>query len=187
MSIGQERATLDDLLKVEGKAELIGGRIVQYMATGDVPSQVASNIHFSLRAHGRKTKSGTSYSDGAGFAVSELPSGRESFSPDTSFYTGPKPANRMRFLPRPPIFAVEVGCEADYGNAAEIEMAEKRADYFAGGTLVVWDVDPVKQRIYSYRADNPGKPTVFQMGQIADALPALPGWQMPVAEVFEIE
>ena len=31
------RATIDDLYKVEGKAELIGGRIVQYMAQGLLP------------------------------------------------------------------------------------------------------------------------------------------------------
>jgi Uma2 family endonuclease len=187
MSIGQERATLDDLLKVEGKAELIGGRIVQLLATGDVPSQVASNIHASLRAYGKKTKRGTAYSDGAGFAVAELPSGRESFSPDASFYTGPKPANRMHFLPQPPIFAVEVRSDTDHGNAAEIEMAEKRADYFAGGTLAVWDVDPVNKCIHSYRSDIPAEPTTFQIGQIADASPAVPGWQISVAEVFEID
>ena len=35
------RMTLDDLYRVEGKAELIGGRIVHYMASGDLPSEVA--------------------------------------------------------------------------------------------------------------------------------------------------
>jgi len=51
----------------------------------------------------------------------------------------------MRFLEGAPIFAVEVCSENDYGRAAEREMADKRADYFAAGTLVVWDVDILSQ------------------------------------------
>src|SRR5438105_1027219 len=41
-------ATLEDLYRVEGKAELIGGRIVHLMASGDIPSQVAFEIAISL-------------------------------------------------------------------------------------------------------------------------------------------
>ena len=40
-----QRATLDNLYRTPGKAELIGGRIVEYMATGVRPSEVASNIY----------------------------------------------------------------------------------------------------------------------------------------------
>jgi Uma2 family endonuclease len=40
-----------------------------------------------------------------------------------------------------PIFAMEVRSEHDHRPAAERAMKEKRADYFACGTLVVWDVD----------------------------------------------
>lgn len=42
------RATLDDLAKTEGKAELIAGRIEHLMATGFRPSRVASRIFRSL-------------------------------------------------------------------------------------------------------------------------------------------
>ncbi len=47
----------------------------------------------------------------------------------------------MEFLEGSPIFAVEVRSENDDGPAAERAMAQKRADYFAYGTLVVWDVN----------------------------------------------
>ena len=47
----------------------------------------------------------------------------------------------MKFFQGAPVFAVEIRSENDYGPAAEREMAAKRADYFAAGTLVVWDVD----------------------------------------------
>jgi len=35
----------------------------------------------------------------------------------------------------------EVRSEGDYGPTAEAAIAKKRADYFAAGTLVVWDVN----------------------------------------------
>ena len=50
-------------------------------------------------------------------------------------------------------------CE-DYGPAAEKAMAHKRADYFAAGTQVVWDVE------------------ILREGWIA-------GWTFPVDELFE--
>jgi Uma2 family endonuclease len=174
------RATLEDLYKVEGKAELIGGRIVRPMASGDLPSQVAIEIAVSLRGHTKSIKRGTAYADGVGYAVPELSSGRESFQPDASYYEGPHPVNRMRFIEGPPRFAAEVRSESDYTPGAEAEMAAKRADYFEAGTLVVWDVDPIADEVHAYRADDPTHPRTFRRGDIADAEPAVPGWRMPV-------
>ncbi len=185
MASGVEtRATLDDLYRVEGKAELIGGRIVPLMPRGDLPTDVALNIAMSLRGHSKKIGRGLAKGDGIGYAVAELPSGRESFSPDASWYEGRRPHNRMRFIKGARKFAAEVRSENDYGPAAEVELAEKRADYFAAGTLVVWDVDPVIECLHVYRASHPTKPTTFRGGQMADAEPAVPGWRMAVDEVF---
>ena len=64
-------------------------------------------------------------------------------------------------------------------------MAAKRADYFAAGTLVVWNVDVLrKQSVRAYRATDPTTPTVHRRGEVADAEPALPGWSMPVDDLF---
>lgn len=178
------RASLDDLYRTEGKAELIGGRIVPLMSTGIRPSEIASNIYVSLRAHARATGRGRAFNDNLGYAVSELPSGRESFSPDASYYDGPLPANRMRFVEGPPTFAVEVRSENDYGEAAEDDLAAKRADYFAAGTVVVWDVDPLAETVTCYRRSAPTQPVVWRRGEVADAEPAVPGWRIAVDEVF---
>ena len=42
------RATIDDLYKVDGKAELIDGRIVHHMAAGRLHNRVAYRIVRSL-------------------------------------------------------------------------------------------------------------------------------------------
>jgi Uma2 family endonuclease len=178
------RATFDDLYRTEGKAELIGGRVVQYMASGFLPSRVAFRIARKLNDHAEQTTVGVALGDNMGYAIPELPSGRESFSPDASYYDGPLPTNLMRFIEGPPTFAVEVRSENDYGDAAEAEMAAKRADYFAAGTKVVWDVDPVAETVTVYLAKAPNKPTVFHRGAVADAEPAVPGWSMAVSDIF---
>ena len=182
-SIGHERATLEDLYRAPGKAELIGGRIVEYMATGRKPNRVAGKIFMSLRAQERRL-GGEAFTGSMGFPVPELPSGRESFSPDASYYFGPFPDNPMRFIEGAPTFAAEVRSENDYGPAAEIDMAAKRSDYFLAGTLVVWDVDPTLEVILVYRATDPSNPTAYRQGDVAEAEPAVPGWRMAVAEIF---
>jgi Uma2 family endonuclease len=179
-----KRATLDDLLKVPGKAELINGRIVHFMATGYRPNIVAGRIFRRLAEHS-ETFGGEAFTDNIGFAVPELPSGRESFAPDAAYYTGPLPANRMRFIEGAPDLAVEVRSEGDYGRAAEAEMATKRADYFTAGTRVVWDVDPVAGEVHVYRAASPEKPTIYRKGQEAEAEPAVPGWKVSVDWVMK--
>jgi Uma2 family endonuclease len=178
------RATLDDLYREECKAELIGGRIVHLMPTGDFPSVVGGNIFVSLHHYSKSTGPGVAYPDGIGYAIAELPSGRESFSPDASYYVGSRPANRMRFIEGPPTFGAEVRSENDYGDVAEVLMAAKRADYFAAGTLVVWDVDPLAETVTVYRASNPTEAVVYRRGDTAEAEPAVPGWRMAVADVF---
>jgi Uma2 family endonuclease len=183
-SVTQRAATLDDLYRVEGKAELIGGRIISLMTTGRRPSRVAFRISRSLDDYAQTTGRGEAYPDNTGFAVPRLSSGRESFSPDALYFLGPFPPNEMRFLSGPPVFAVEVRSENDYGDKAEAARAAKRADYFEAGTLVVWDVDPVNDRILKYRGDAREKPEVFALGQVADAEPAVPGWKMPVDSIF---
>jgi Uma2 family endonuclease len=185
MTIGSTtRATLDDLYREEGKAELVGGRIVRYMASGDLPSTVAFEIAVSLREHAKVTGRGKAYADGIGYVVPELPSGRESFSPDASYYTGVRPPNRMRFIDGAPAFAVEVRSENDYGPAAEAEIAAKRDDYFAAGTQVVWDVNPLAETVAAYRATTPRQPAVYRRGDVADAEPAVPSWKMAVNDIL---
>jgi Uma2 family endonuclease len=176
------RATVDDLYKVPGKAELVNGEIVLMAPAGDLPSSFAGLIYASLLGHTRRTRIGRAYPDNAAFIVS-LPH-RRSFSPDAAYYTGRRAG--MKFLDGAPIFAVEVRSEGDYGPRAERAMAQKRADYFAAGTLVVWDVDPLGENLVRvYRASDPELPTVYKRGEIAEAEPAVPGWTMPVDELFE--
>ncbi|MBI4531079.1 MAG: Uma2 family endonuclease [Candidatus Latescibacteria bacterium] len=179
----QTRATIEDLYTVpnNGKAEVVCGEIVLMSPTGGVPGYAGDEIFASLRGYTRRTKIGRAVGDNKGFLVN-LPN-RQSFSPDAAFYIGPDPG--MKFFDGAPVFAAEVRSEGDYGPKAERDMAEKRADYFAAGTLVVWDVDLLSDDVMRvYRASDPDNPTVYRRGEVAEAEPAVPGWRMPVDDLF---
>ena len=91
----------------------------------------------------------------------------------------------MKFYKGAPVFADEVRSEGDYGPKAESAMADKRADYFLAGTRVVWDVDLLSDEVIRvYRADAPDTPTVYGRGDMAEAVPAVPGWRFPVDNLF---
>jgi Uma2 family endonuclease len=177
-------ATIEDLYRVEGKAELIGGRIIPLMPTGRRPNRIVFRIAKSLDDHAEATGLGEAYTDNMGFAVPRLSSGRESFAPGTSYFQGPHPLNDMRFIHGAPVFAVEVRSENDYGERAEDKQSAKRADYFEAGTLVVWDVDTLNRVIRSYDRRDPDHPRVFAVGQEADAEPGVPGWRISVERIF---
>ena len=172
-------ATLEDLRYTSGKAELVDGRIVSMAPTGGAPGYAGDEIFVSLRTYARRVRGGIAVGDNKGFRVN-LPH-RQSFSPDAAYYTGPNPG--MNFYAGPPAFAAEVRSEGNYG--AEAELARKRADYFAAGTQVVWDVDLLSDEVVRvYRASAPDHPTVYRRGEQAEAEPAVPGWSMPVNDLF---
>jgi Uma2 family endonuclease len=177
------KATLADLYCVpdNGKAELVNGELILMSPTGGLPGYAGGEIFASLRDHARRTRAGVAFPDNVGFTVN-LPN-RQSFSPDAAFFTGPNPG--MKFPVGAPVFAAEVRSEGDYGPKAERDIADKRSDYFASGTRVVWDVDLLSSDvIQSYRAEDPDHPLIFRRGDIAHAEPAVPGWSMPVDDLF---
>src|SRR5678815_5251025 len=182
MSIRTE-ATIDDLYRVpeHGKAELVNGELVLMSPTGVVPGRAAGEIYVSLNSYEKQVRGGYAFPDNVGFIVN-LPN-RRSFSPDATFYKGELRGGL--FLEGAPVFAVEVRSTDEYGPKAEERMAQKRADYFAAGTLVVWDVDVLREKVVQvYRSTDPGSPTIYGANDKAEAEPALPGWTMQVGDIL---
>lgn len=173
---------VDQLYRTPEKAEIVHGRIIMMSPASDEHGYAGGEVFLSLREHVRKSGVGRAVPDNVGFLCNL--SHRQSFSPDVAYYTGPR--GRRKFYPQAPDFAVEIRSDDDYGPAGERKMAEKRADYFAAGTKVVWDVDLHSDDVVCvYRASQPDKPTVYRRGQQAEAEPAVPGWSMPVDALFD--
>jgi len=150
----------------------------------DLSNVIAGKIFASLHRYAQHTKAGQAYMDNIQFVVN-LPN-RKSFNPDVAFYVGPR-ANG-KFLQGAPVFAVEVRSKDDYSSEAEQAMSAKRRDYFAAGTCVIWDVDALKAKVVRvYRAKDPNYPRIYRCGEIAEAEPALPGWILPLDDLFTDE
>jgi Uma2 family endonuclease len=184
VTVIKKPATVADLYKVAdgGKAELVKGELRLMAPTGLRPGFASSKIWLSLYRYVQDGHSGVAVADNVGFIV-DLPQ-RQSFSPDAAYFTGVD--SGMKFAQGAPVFAVEIRSENDYGPAAEREMAAKRADYFAAGTLVVWDVDLLgDETVRVFRSSDPENPTVYRRGVDAEAEPAVPAWNMPIDELFQ--
>ncbi len=177
-------ATIKELYDVpeSKKAEIVNGEIILMSPTGKKPNRAGFKISLRLYEYELSTGKGIAVADNASFSVN-LPH-RKSFSPDAAFYTGKDTG--MKFFEGAPVFAAEVRSENDYGMAAERQIKEKIADYFAAGTIVVWDVDLLGENIVRvYRNDNPDHPIIYRRGQLAEAEPAVPGWTMLVDDLFQ--
>lgn len=81
-------ATIEDLYKVEGKAELVDREIVHIPPAGEDMGMAGGEIFAHLREHVRRTGQGRAFPDGVGFRV-RLPH-CESLSPDVAYHTGPQ-------------------------------------------------------------------------------------------------
>jgi Uma2 family endonuclease len=174
-------ATIDDLRRTKLKAEIVDGQLIVIGPTAYRSGRAAARILSSLYDYEQRHGGGLAIGSRVAFIV-DLPH-RLSFCPDVSWYAGePGGADFPRGAP---VFAVEVRDSIDHGDAAERRMAAKRADYFAAGTRVVWDVDVLRGGwIRAYRADDPRNPVLFRRGEVADAEPAVPGWRLEVDELF---
>jgi Uma2 family endonuclease len=172
--ISERRAGIDDLRRVpnHGKAELVDGKVKLMSPTGGRPARAGGKVYASLLRHEEERGGGYALPDNAGFIVA-LPN-RQSFSPDAAWYTGT--TIDMSFLNGAPAFAA----------AVRREIADKIADYFAAGTLVVWDVDLLSPDIIrKYASSRPTEPLFFPSGEIADAEPAVPGWRLRVDDLLK--
>jgi len=176
----KDEAIIDDLFKIKGKAEIVNGEIVTFPPAGALPGYAAGEVFVSLHEYSRHRKIGHAVGANRAFVVNLPP--LRSFSPNAAFYVG---NIMMRYFEDAPVFAVEVRNEADYGEYAERHITQKRADYFAAGTRVVWDVDLLSDDVVRvYRASDPLKPTIYRRGEIAEAEPAVAEWTMPVDDLF---
>jgi Uma2 family endonuclease len=96
------------------------------------------------------------------------------------------PANHVKYkaagewyLGEPPLLAIEILSPFETVGA----VAEKISAFLDTGVALVWVVDPEFRTVTAYRPDAP--PELFHEHQDLTAEPHLPGFSVPVAEIFE--
>ena len=64
------------------------------------------------------------------------------------------------------------------------EAREKRQKYFDSGTLIVWDVEPKKHKIWVWEASQPELKREYKADDLIDCPQLLPGWTRKVGDFF---
>jgi Uma2 family endonuclease len=102
--------------------------------------------------------------------------------PDVAFTSWDRiPGRRVPTEPIPrlvPDLAVEVLSRSNTSG----EMARKRQDYFDAGVALVWEVDPAARTVTVYTT--PLTHTTLNVGDTLDGGTVLPGFTLPLAELF---
>ena len=82
-------------------------------------------------------------------------------------------------VPFAPDLAIEVLSPTDVWSSVQ----ERVTEYLAFGGQGVWVISPFERAIYVYRPDH-SKDRILYTGQVFDGDDSIPGFQMPVTDVF---
>lgn len=76
----------------------------------------------------------------------------------------------------------ELVVEVRSKNDSRPEVEAKVADYLTAGVVLVWVADPEARTVTAYQANRP--PVVFTAADTLTALPVIPGFAVPVADLL---
>jgi Uma2 family endonuclease len=175
-------ATEEDVLSLDEHynviCELIDGVLVR-KPKGAEESRLAVLIGTYLFLFVRKHKLGEVLGEAG---LLELMPGQVRI-PDVAFISkkrfpgGKRPKKKV--WPAVPDLAVEILSESNTPR----EMARRRREYFAQGTVLVWQVNPENKTVEVFTSPTESK--VYHVGQTLDGGDVLPGFKLKVSEIFE--
>ncbi|MDP9406087.1 MAG: Uma2 family endonuclease [Actinomycetota bacterium] len=176
------RYTYDDLERFPDdnlRRELIGGELIVTPAPRPSHQEIADELTYRLRAY---TKTHGGRANSAPLDVVFAPA--DVVEPDVVFLT----AQRLhlvgeRYIEGPPDVVVEVSSP----STRHLELVRKRDLYERYGVAEYWYVDLDAERIAVHRltGDRYADPTFVPRGDVLES-PLLPGFSLPVAELFDL-
>lgn len=174
--------TAEDLPYVmpdEERCELVAGELIREPLPGEEHGLVAASVVARLVELVREHRLGRAYSE-TGFVLARDPDTVR--GPDAAFVSAERSAATVRrgpFFEGAPDLAVEV---LSPGNTVR-EVATKVREYCASGARAVWVIDPGARKVTIHR---PGRaPETCSRTDTLDGGEVLPGFRLPVAEIFE--
>jgi len=162
------------------RTELVRGRLVREPLAGYEHGLLANRIAFPLTAFVRGHRLGDVVTAETGFVLSEDPPTVR--GPDVAFVAagrvprGGPPAGFARFAP-------DLAVEVVSPSSTLSEVQDKALDDLEAGTRLVWVVEPRARRVMIYRSRSDIR--VLGEGEQLDGGGVLPGFRLPVREIFE--
>jgi len=179
------RLTPDDLLRLpdRGKGfELVGGELKE-LNVSYLSSYVAGQVFFQLQTHVGPNRLGWVSPEGTSFRCFPDDPTRVRRA-DTAFHRldrlTPGQAASEGHCTVVPDLVVEVVSPNDLAD----DVNGKRVEWLEAGAALVWVINPPQRTVHAYRAD--GTVRVFGPNDTLTAEPVLPGFQVPVADLFRL-
>ena len=175
--------TVEELLHMPDdgfRYELVRGELRKMPPAGHDHGRIATRISAPLAVYVMEGGLGEVYAAETGFKLESDPDHVR--APDAAFVRRERDAaarGTPGYFPGAPDVAVEVISPSD----SYTEVEEKVADWLDAGTLAVIVVDPRRRTVKVHRSHTDA--VVLKEADVLDVGDAVPGWQMPVSDIFE--
>lgn len=159
--------------------DLIQGELHRMAPAGGQHGEIGMELARRIANHVVERRLGKTYGADTGFVLRRNPD--TVLSPDVAFIRIarlPPAEQRVGFLSLAPDLAVEVVSPSDRPHA----LGEKVRIYLSAGVQMVWVVEPRPRTVVIHAQSQP--PRVLSGEDDLDGGNVLPGFQLPVAEIF---
>ena len=174
--------TLDEFERLpddDWRTELVRGRLVREPPAGMNHGRLACRVAVLISGFVERHALGEVYGSETGFVLFDDPPTVR--APDAAFVSTARLSSAedsIGFGRMAPDLAVEIVSPSNRAT----EIIDKAADYIDAGTRLVWVVEPSRRCIAVYRSRNEIR--LLQEGDVLDGYDVLPGFSIPVAEIF---
>ena len=184
MTIETRHTTAEELLRMPDdgfRYELVRGELRKMAPAGNKHGYLALRIASRLERHVEENSLGKAYAAETGFKLSSDPDTVR--APDAAFVSQTRleeVGEVEGFWPGAPDLAVEVISPFD----THTEVVEKALAWLEAGCRMVLAVDPSRRTVTVYRALDDIRILRGEAGETLDGADVIPGWSLPVAELF---
>ena len=175
--VSKRQVTPEEFMQLNGeRAELVGGEVKETMSTMLSHDRLAFIIALKLELFVAQRRLGM-VATGGSFRTGE----NQIRVPDVSFNS---PRNLEgedveSFIQKAPTLAVEVISKNDIYS----DVDDKAAEFLRAGSHAVWIVNPRRRTVAVHAPDNTS--VTYQVGDTIPGGEILPGFELPVADIFE--
>ena len=160
------------------RCELIRGSLIMMSPSGFRHGRIAGAICALLRVFVQEHRLGVVTGAETGFQIAHDPDTVR--APDVGFVRGERipETEPLGFFQGAPDLAVEVLSPTDRAS----EVLAKVQDWLGAGCSSVWVVDPETRTVTVYRSRD--QMAVVTASEVLDAADILPGFRLPVTDIF---
>lgn len=177
--VAERLMTADEFMSLPDRyVELIDGKVVHLMPPLLDHAAAAARILFALETFNRRHRLGRVFTEGS-FRLKQNPD--KVRAPDVCFISNAELENKKldTYFDGPPTLAIEVVSKND-----SLKKTREKADQFLeAGAKAVWIVYSKQSCIFVRAPDEPE--AKYEIGQFIPSGDVLPGFELPVAEIFE--